>query len=472
MLNYHWLIDGDSIEENGPLEVFVSSFGEMSVSLTGTIPGCESSTSDVLTIKEGLIPDYSFYNNCGTETVVQFSDETEGSNIDSYQWDFDDGSFSTEIDPSHQFTEEGVFQVALTVSNGDCSFEVEKTLEVSDDQRVDFEFEPKEVNVPIDFSGIDLTIESDSIASWEWDFGDGFESSERNVQYAYTDPGQYEVNLTVETAQGCGGIISKSIIVDESLCPKTTFEHENLEVCRNGNVDISHQTYNGVLFEWDYCVGDFENKMNQLQFTTNPVPNALGLSNITLVETEELWYGFLTDRNNHFLYRLEFRNGLSVSPQIINMGNIGGLLNGPERMEIVKEDESWVGLLVNSVNSHLLRLNFASGIATTPEVEDLGDFGVLTGPRGISLNHADGEYVAIVTNYDNELTLINFGSSITNDPGLSDIIQTNTLPNSTGGITSVDIINQCDSYYGLVTGWNTSRVYHLNFGSTLFSEPT
>ncbi|MEQ8470965.1 MAG: PKD domain-containing protein, partial [Marinoscillum sp.] len=473
ILNYHWLIDGDSISENGPLEVFTSSFGSKEVSLVGTIPGCETISTDILDIIEGLEPDFSYLNNCGTESTVQFIDETSGANIDSYQWDFGDGGVSDEPSPLYQFLNEGVFQILMTVSNsGGCTFEAERTINISDSPRVDFDFEPDEVNIPIDFNGIDLTIGSDSIVDWFWDFGNGFESNESNVQYAYTDAGQYIVNLTVETAQGCSEVISKSINVEEALCPQTTFENGNLEVCRHGNVEIVHTTYNGILFEWDYCVGDFDNEINQLQFTTNPVPGASGLSNITLIETEELWYGFLTDRNNHLLYRLEFRNGLLVSPQIINLGNVNGLLNGPERLEIVNENGSWIGLLVNSANSHLLRLDFSAGINSTPVIEDLGDLGVLNGPRGISINQDVEDYVAIVTNYDNELTLINFGGSITNTPESTDIIQTSTLPNGTGGITSVDIVKQCDSYYGLVTGWNTTRTYHLSFGSELFSLPT
>ena len=48
------------------------------------------------------------------ERIVAFRDESYGD-ITSWQWDFDDGTTSTEKNPIHQYTKTGDFVVVLTV---------------------------------------------------------------------------------------------------------------------------------------------------------------------------------------------------------------------------------------------------------------------------------------------------------------------------------------------------------------------
>jgi hypothetical protein len=50
---------------------------------------------------------------------------------------------------------------------------------------------------------VDFTDEStDSITSWEWDFGDGYTSTEQNPSHTYYFPGEYTVTLTVTGTSG------------------------------------------------------------------------------------------------------------------------------------------------------------------------------------------------------------------------------------------------------------------------------
>jgi gliding motility-associated-like protein len=43
------------------------------------------------------------------------------SNATNYSWDFDDNNFSTAVNPNHTFTTNGVYDVILIASNGNCS---------------------------------------------------------------------------------------------------------------------------------------------------------------------------------------------------------------------------------------------------------------------------------------------------------------------------------------------------------------
>ena len=53
------------------------------------------------------------------------------------------------------------------------------------------------INVTIDFDGSGSTDPDGDIVSWDWDFGDGNTSSGEQVTYAYAEPGEYIVTLTV-----------------------------------------------------------------------------------------------------------------------------------------------------------------------------------------------------------------------------------------------------------------------------------
>jgi len=51
---------------------------------------------------------------------VRFSDTSTGGNLPlAYRWDFGDGTFSTEQNPSHQYTTNGTYNVTLTVTDSD-----------------------------------------------------------------------------------------------------------------------------------------------------------------------------------------------------------------------------------------------------------------------------------------------------------------------------------------------------------------
>ncbi len=61
---------------------------------------------------------------------VEFINESE--NVDSYSWNFGDGSSSVEKNPKHVFTSGGLFKVTLTVYAQGKQLEVFKNIEVKD----------------------------------------------------------------------------------------------------------------------------------------------------------------------------------------------------------------------------------------------------------------------------------------------------------------------------------------------------
>lgn len=147
--------------------------------------------------------------------TVQFTDVSSGA-PSSWYWDFGDRATDETQNPSHTYTNPGVYSVRLTVSGGGFSDSNVQIGYISVDAPTPA---PTETTLPstkttpspikAEFSGSPTTgpapltvtfIESStgSPTSWLWDFGDGSSSLLENPpSHKYSVPGTYTVSLTV-----------------------------------------------------------------------------------------------------------------------------------------------------------------------------------------------------------------------------------------------------------------------------------
>ncbi|MCF8360256.1 MAG: PKD domain-containing protein [Prolixibacteraceae bacterium] len=151
------------------------------------------------------IPIASFQANPvkgATPLEVSFENTSTGT-IDSYLWDFGDGSYSTEQNPVHTYNSEGTFSVSLEVQGlGEMDemikenlITVELILPIAG-----FTADNKIGNPPLNVEFNDIS--EGTINSWLWDFGDGGSSTEQNPVHIYENNGEYTVSLTVTNANG------------------------------------------------------------------------------------------------------------------------------------------------------------------------------------------------------------------------------------------------------------------------------
>ncbi|AWZ49085.1 collagenase [Clostridiaceae bacterium 14S0207] len=131
------------------------------------------------------------------------SQDVDGK-IVKYEWDFGDGSKSSEANPRHIYKEVGEYTIKLKVTDdkGESSTAV-STVTVKD---------ISENNLPIvkiggpyqgfnnqkiGFYSNGTRDEDGEIKSYEWNFGDGSKSNEANPIHVYKEPGNYTVTLKV-----------------------------------------------------------------------------------------------------------------------------------------------------------------------------------------------------------------------------------------------------------------------------------
>lgn len=134
--------------------------------------------------------------DCTIETAAGFTFESEyldvifsdtSINADSVLWDFGDGSFSTLNNPAHNYSFSGIYDVCLlaygTCANDTACFEIAVTsCDIVTISNYSF------VSTGLSVSFTDLSENAETI---DWDFGDGFYSSDINPVHNYMAVGVY-----------------------------------------------------------------------------------------------------------------------------------------------------------------------------------------------------------------------------------------------------------------------------------------
>ncbi|HYG37771.1 MAG TPA: PKD domain-containing protein [Cytophagales bacterium] len=459
-------IIGTSSQKDG-LFTFPSG-GNYTVRLTSGVNGCSSVASSPVTIIQGPVVDFSYTNNCRNSAVV-FTDVSSGSDITGNTWEVRNSAdvviASTSDSPtfSHLFPADGGYKVSLIVSTGaGCNNYETKSITINSSPKVDFTVPSVTENVPTSFEGIDQSGGDDDVVDWIWDFG-GERINGQNVNYAFPAAGLYDVKLIISTIQGCKDSITKSVTVNNSLCPIIDFEISG-STCKEGNIIIGNSSLNTSSNSWDFCDGDLEG----LPVGT-PLITLSGSSSYQALAFEKdgnNWFGFVTGDNNK-LYRLNFEGSITNMPSYNDMGNISNVLNAPGKLKLIKEADKWIGLVSNGGGSTLVRLDFGSSLNNTPTGSLVLPNGSLTSPRDMEILYDKGSYIVLLNTGNNVLTRLNFGNSLSNTPTISQIV----IPGAST-VLGISTTKVCDSWIALITSFGNGGIYKLNFGSSLLANPT
>ncbi|MCB0641336.1 MAG: PKD domain-containing protein, partial [Phaeodactylibacter sp.] len=187
--------DGDTSTELNPTHTFPAE-GNYEVLLT--ISNDCGTDQFLLTISISAAPTANFNSDftqgCAPLTV-NFEDLSTNT-VDSWNWNFPGGTPPTSIlqNPSITYTDPGVYPVTLVVGNGN-SFD---TLALQDYVEV---LAPPVPSFEVLIFGDSVVLNNFStgtIGQYNWNFGDGSpNSNEMSPTHIYSEPGQYEITLTL-----------------------------------------------------------------------------------------------------------------------------------------------------------------------------------------------------------------------------------------------------------------------------------
>lgn len=204
-----------------------------------------------------------------TGLLVNFVDgsETIEGTIESWHWDFGDGIGSEEQNPTHEYAEEGIFEVVLTITTTEgCTSTFVQHVCIGGGGVFDgpecqamffFEQNAEDLNT---FSFQDMSIGAPT--SWTWDFGDGTSSNEQNPVHTYEQPGVYVVTLTISTTE-CESSVAMLVVSNEDIW----YDNQCVALFLPLIIPDSNQVFflnlsspDAVSFEWDFGDGTTSNE--------------------------------------------------------------------------------------------------------------------------------------------------------------------------------------------------------------------
>ncbi|AKB53000.1 cell surface protein (plasmid) [Methanosarcina barkeri MS] len=254
--------DGTSSTEQNPVHVYGSE-GTYTVTLVATNDAGSSYVRSMVITVTRLIPVASFTadpTEGSAPLTVQFTDTSTNSPT-QWNWDFGDGNTSTEQNPVHVFSDEGMYSVTLVAINGDGS---------SDPRSMDIKVNriptPPVVNFTAQQTG-PLTVQfndtsSNSPTQWNWDFGDGSTSTDANPAHTYAVAGTYTVNLTVSNADGSDTIGKAITVTGTSASPTARFTLAP-QIGRSPlTVKFTDKSVNAASIKWDFGDGTTSTESN------------------------------------------------------------------------------------------------------------------------------------------------------------------------------------------------------------------
>lgn len=252
--------DGNTSTVQNPAHAYAAA-GDYTITLLATnTQGCSDTTvmADLITVEAAPLADFTAdtLSSCAAPLEVNFADLS--TNAVNWQWNFGDGSTSTDENPTHTYTAEGNYNVQLIVTNaaGCTDTLVQQDFIVIDGPTVAIAADTTRgcIDLTINFTDMS-TSPVDPIVSWAWDFGDGNTSTQQNPQNTYTQDGVYDVTLSVTTQSGCTSTMTFANYIEAGERPNAGFFGTPLETCLFYPIDFTDTSDIGDFWFWDFGDG-------------------------------------------------------------------------------------------------------------------------------------------------------------------------------------------------------------------------
>jgi len=237
--------DGTTSSEQNPVHTF-PNFREYGVymTITNECGGTHLFQSVVIPCPE-INPSIGFQLD-RKKALFSNTGNAERTDLSTYLWNFGDGNSSTEKNPQHIYSDEGVYNVSLTETN-ECQSKTIWVTVIISCPKPNLYFTSATENLNAFF-----TTHSQYISTIHWDFGDGtaIETVDTEIEHTYLASGTYLVCLSASNE--CGSEqICKSV---EISCPfpEANFDYE---ITSGSSITFTNQSVNYNTFIWSFGNG-------------------------------------------------------------------------------------------------------------------------------------------------------------------------------------------------------------------------
>jgi gliding motility-associated-like protein len=218
---------------------------------------CTSNITSSVTVAPG--PKASFTasptTKCGAPLTTVFTNTSTVSGTVNYKWYFGDGVTSTQTNPQHTYTANGIYSVSLVVVQGACK---DSTISLNlinlKPLTVNFKADTTKICIGQTVAFTDLS--SPTPASYNWDFGDGGVASTQNPTHTYVTAGTYGVSLRVSDSGSCSDSLKKVSYVTVAPFPIASFTFAAQPSCKAPVVvNFTDASTGATSWSWDFGDG-------------------------------------------------------------------------------------------------------------------------------------------------------------------------------------------------------------------------
>ena len=246
-----------------------STAGTYTVTLTvHNTSGCQTTVQKAIQVFPGPEADYTFTSDCNGEEV-KFFDNTPGSDIMAWFWDFGDPvtgaqNYSTLENPTHVFSDTGTFYVShVVVSTLGCYDTIVKAVAVFPIGEADFYWDGACEDQLAQFYIDSTVVNWNMITNYLWDFGDGFYSNLTNPTHVFDGDGVYNVTLTITDTNNCETSRTHEVVVKKR--PNSFFDISEPHCLDDSvffnNMSTSDEGYI-VLWVWNFDDGSLPDSIH------------------------------------------------------------------------------------------------------------------------------------------------------------------------------------------------------------------
>ncbi len=210
-MTYNWDFDnGNTSIMEAPFTTY-SGDGDYQVQLIATSNnGCLDTIVKLHTIFPKPLARFFYDEVCdGNPTLFYDSSLINSGTINSFSWNFGDGSSANGTTPSHQYLNVGSYSVSLSVvSDKLCTDDTTMSVIVNPNPVANFSIQDACIGAAVSFTNNSFI--SSGTMSMLWDFGDGGASNQASPSYTYGNVGLYPVKLIVTSGKGCHNSVVKT----------------------------------------------------------------------------------------------------------------------------------------------------------------------------------------------------------------------------------------------------------------------
>lgn len=252
-VTYKWDFGDQQFGTGSSPSNFYSKPGDYTVRLIATVPnGCPDTViqKDFIHVAS-FHPDFNVPNGCVGVPLTFENTSSPSPNLSV--WDFSDGTTGGTVNAVHRFDKSGPYDIRLVNYYDGCTDTVIHHFKTIPPPVARFSLSTKaDCGQPTKVTFKNTS--SEDAASFAWDFGDGYTSTEKEPHHDYTKSGNFVIALLAKNDAGCSSAAARPESI-EVLDPVIDFYASQASGCTPLTVNFQSQVSNagaGAKYFWDF----------------------------------------------------------------------------------------------------------------------------------------------------------------------------------------------------------------------------